>query len=137
MPTSVNADALVNVPPCANQEGLAPSGLNMRWVVRSVGEAGVNDIQFLLVGRDGDAVRLHELIDDNYGAAPHPVQVAREASRSNRTRLRSTPQAYPEVDPSLRITRWHGMATAILFAAQAPATARTAFGAPIRCASSA
>src|SRR6476620_560953 len=64
------------------------------------------------------------------------IQLAREASLSNRARLRSTPQAYPEVDPSLRITRWHGMATAILFAAQAPATARTALGAPIRCASS-
>lgn len=47
------------------------------------------------------------------------IQVVREASRSNRAHLRSTPQAYPEVDPSLRITRWHGMATAILFAAQA------------------
>src|ERR1700758_1506191 len=57
------------------------------------------------------------------------VQVACKASLSNKVRLRSTPQAYPEVDPSLRITRWHGMATASLFAAQAPATARTALGA--------
>lgn len=102
----------------------------MRWVVRSVDEAGVNDIQFLLVGRDGDAVRLHEVIDDNCGARP------RGSGRSRgfpiqQDALAVHPQAYPEVDPSLRITRWHGMATAILFAAQAPATARTAHRTPV------
>jgi hypothetical protein len=51
---------------------------------------------------------------------------SREASRSSRARLRSTPRAYPESDPSCRTTRWHGMATARLFAAQAPATPRAA-----------
>lgn len=92
MPSSVNADALVNVPPCANQESLS----RLRgWHQSSMATV----------------------------APGRAVQVVREASRSNRTRLRSTPQAYPEVDPSLRITRWHGMATAILFAAQAPAAA--------------
>jgi hypothetical protein len=59
------------------------------------------------------------------------------ASRSSRVRLRSTPQAYPESEPSLRTTRWQGMAMARLFAAHAPATARAACGHPIRRAISA
>src|SRR5262249_28634025 len=61
----------------------------------------------------------------------------REASRSSRARLRSTPQAYPESEPSLRTTRWQGMATARLFAAHAAATARAACGDPMRLAISA
>jgi len=61
----------------------------------------------------------------------------RDTSRASRTRLRSTPQAYPDSEPSLRTTRWQGMATARLFAAHAPATARTAFGDPMRRAISA
>jgi hypothetical protein len=36
--------------------------------------------------------------------------------------------------PSARTARWHGTATASVFAAQAAATARTEFGAPIRAA---
>jgi hypothetical protein len=46
-------------------------------------------------------------------------------------RLRSTPQRYPDSEPSFRTTRWQGMATAMLLAAQAAATARIDFGAPI------
>jgi len=65
------------------------------------------------------------------------VQVPCDASRSSRTRLRSTPQAYPESEPSLRTTRWQGMAMASLFAEHAAATARAAFGDPMRRASSA
>lgn len=53
------------------------------------------------------------------------------ASRSISAFLRSTPQAYPDREPSLRTTRWQGMATAMLLEAQAPATARTARGAPM------
>src|SRR5262249_38125793 len=60
------------------------------------------------------------------------TQALCEASRSSRARLRSTPQAYPESEPSLRTTRWQGMAMARLFAAHALATARTAFGDPMR-----
>jgi hypothetical protein len=37
------------------------------------------------------------------------------------SRLRSMPQRQPAKAPSLRTTRWHGMASAIGFAAQAPA----------------
>src|SRR6516165_2083275 len=58
-------------------------------------------------------------------------------SRSRSPRFRSTPHAYPDRVPSFLTTRWHGIATAILFAAQALATALTAFGAPILRASSA
>ena len=58
-------------------------------------------------------------------------------SRSSRASLRSTPQRYPEALPSLRITRWQGIATARLLAAQACATARTALGEPMRAAISA
>src|SRR6516162_6281505 len=58
-------------------------------------------------------------------------------SRSRSPRFRSTPHAYPDRVPSFLTTRWHGITTAILLAAQALATARTAFGAPILCASSA
>ena len=52
------------------------------------------------------------------------ARAARVCARRPRHSRRAT--------PSLRTTRWHGIATARLFAAQAPATARTAFGAPIR-----
>jgi hypothetical protein len=38
---------------------------DMRRVVRPVREAGVDDIELLLVGREGNTVRLHEVIDDN------------------------------------------------------------------------
>jgi hypothetical protein len=47
------------------------------------------------------------------------------------SRLRAMPHAYPDREPFVRTTRWQGMATAILFAAQAPATARTDWGDPI------
>ena len=57
-------------------------------------------------------------------------------SRASRARLRSTPQRYPEMEPSFLTTRWQGMATARRLAAQAPATARTALASPSRSASS-
>ena len=56
------------------------------------------------------------------------------ASRASRARLRSTPHRYPASAPSVRTTRWQGMATAMAFAAHACATARTALGAPMRSA---
>src|SRR3569833_18631 len=65
----------------------------------------------------------------NMPTAPH-----RAPSRASRACLRSTPQRYPDNPPSLRTTRWHGMAIAIGLAAQAAATARTDFGEPIRLA---
>ena len=40
-------------------------------------------------------------------------------SRFRRDFFRSTPQRYPEILPSLVITRWQGTATASLFAAHA------------------
>ena len=55
-------------------------------------------------------------------------------SRWSNARFRSTPHRYPDSAPLLRTTRWQGMTTAIAFAAHAPATPRTAFGAPIRSA---
>src|SRR3974377_1588651 len=58
-------------------------------------------------------------------------------SRSRSPPLPSRPHAYPDRVPSFLTTRCHGIATAILLAAQALATARTAFGAPILCARSA
>src|SRR5229473_3560454 len=51
---------------------------DMRWVVRPVREAGVEDIELLLVRREGNAVGLHEVIDDNLdvtGFRIHPVDV--------------------------------------------------------------
>src|SRR5262245_24033019 len=58
-------------------------------------------------------------------------------SRSMSSRLRAIPHAYPDREPSVRTTRWQGMATAMLFSAQAPATARTDVGDPILLATSA
>jgi hypothetical protein len=37
----------------------------VRRVVRPVREAGVDDIELLLVGTEGDAVGLDEIVDDN------------------------------------------------------------------------
>src|SRR5690242_5971327 len=54
------------------------------------------------------------------------------SSLSKSLRLRSTPQRYPDKEPSFFTMRWQGMATASLFAPQACATARAAFGASIR-----
>ena len=54
------------------------------------------------------------------------------ASRFSSVCLRSTPQRYPEREPSLRTTRWQGTATARGLAAHAPATARAAPVAPMR-----
>src|ERR1700674_2379340 len=51
---------------------------DMRRVVRPVREAGVEDIELLLVGGEGNAVGLHEVIDDNLdvtGFRIHPVDV--------------------------------------------------------------
>src|ERR1700681_923918 len=51
---------------------------DMRRVVRPVREAGVEDIELLLVRREGNAVGLHEVIDDNLdvtGFRIHPVDV--------------------------------------------------------------
>src|SRR6267142_4105269 len=51
---------------------------DMRRVVRPVGEAGVADIELLLVRREAKAVRLHEVIDDHLDVAGfriHPVYV--------------------------------------------------------------
>src|SRR6266566_5182047 len=50
----------------------------MRGVVRPVREAGIADIEFLLVGREAKAVWLHEVIDDNLdlaGCRIRPVNV--------------------------------------------------------------
>ena len=44
------------------------------------------------------------------------------------------PPAYCPIDPSVRTTRWHGMATATRLEAHAEATARTAAGEPMRSA---
>src|SRR5215471_10784420 len=38
---------------------------DMRRVVRPVREAGIDDVELLLVGREGDAVWFHEVIDNN------------------------------------------------------------------------
>src|SRR5688572_10678103 len=57
-------------------------------------------------------------------------------SRSSSSRLRSTPHRYPDNPPSLRTTRWQGIATASEFAPHACATARTDAGAPMRLAMS-
>ena len=62
---------------------------------------------------------------------PGTVRNQHRDSRSSSARLRSTPQRYPETAPSLRTTRWHGMATARVLAPQACATARADFGAPM------
>src|ERR1700716_487348 len=51
---------------------------DMRRVVRPVGEAGIADIELLLVRREAKAVRLHEVIDhhlDVAGFRIHPVDV--------------------------------------------------------------
>src|SRR5216683_4060472 len=51
---------------------------DMRRVVRPVREAGVEDIELLLVRREGNAVGLHEVIDDNLDVTRfriHPVDV--------------------------------------------------------------
>src|SRR4029077_6109862 len=74
---------------------------------------------------------------DDDGKAQAAAPAFRAASRSSRARLRSTPQAYSESEPSLRTTRWHGMAMARLFAAHAAATARAPCGDPMRRAISA
>jgi len=50
--------------------------------------------------------------------------------------FRSMPQRYPPMLPSSRTTRWHGIATATGFVAQARATARAAVGRPIPFATS-
>src|SRR3981081_364605 len=47
---------------------------DMRWVVRSVREAGVDDIELLLVRREGNAVGLHEVIDDNLDVSGFRIQ---------------------------------------------------------------
>src|SRR6202171_870014 len=51
---------------------------DMRRVVRPVRKAGVEDIELLLVRRQGNAVGLHEVIDDNLDVTSfriHPVDV--------------------------------------------------------------
>src|SRR5258705_1647511 len=51
---------------------------DMRRVVRPVREAGVDDKELLLVRREGDAVGLHEVIDDNLDVTRfriHPLDV--------------------------------------------------------------
>ena len=52
---------------------------------------------------------------------------ARDSASSSR-RLQSMPQRNPDRLPSLRTTRWQGMATASLLEPQAFATARKGFG---------
>src|SRR3954452_22897725 len=51
---------------------------NMRRVVRPVRKAGVDDIEFLLVGRQGNAVGLHEVINDYFdltGFRIYPINI--------------------------------------------------------------
>src|SRR4030088_1323991 len=51
---------------------------DMRRVVWPVREAGVDDIELLFVGREGNAVGLHEVVDDNLDVARfriNPVDV--------------------------------------------------------------
>src|SRR5246127_2454557 len=38
---------------------------NVRRIVRPVGKSGVDDVEFLLVGRQRDAIGLHEIVDDD------------------------------------------------------------------------
>ena len=71
---------------------------------------------------------VHKIAIDHSGSKAHLYDFD---SLSRRARLRATPQRYPERAPSLRTTRWQGMAIAIALAAQAWATARTALGLPI------
>ena len=59
------------------------------------------------------------------------VVTARPPGRAGRACARR-PTDSPTSAPSFRTTRWQGMATASAFAAHAWATARTAFGAPMR-----
>jgi hypothetical protein len=42
---------------------------DMRRVVRAVGEAGVDDVELLLVGRETMPVRLYEVVDDDFNVA--------------------------------------------------------------------
>jgi len=49
-------------------------------------------------------------------------------SRSSNARLRQIPQRYPEMLPFFLTTRWHGITTAILLAAQASPTFRATPG---------
>lgn len=58
-------------------------------------------------------------------------------SQSTIAFFRSRPQRYPPPPPSPHTTRWHGTATANLFAAMANATCRTAPGHPTAAATSA
>src|SRR5262245_28026359 len=41
----------------------------MRRVARTVGESGIDDVELLLVGREADAIRLDEVVDDNLDVA--------------------------------------------------------------------
>ena len=42
---------------------------NVRRIVRTVGEAGVDDVELLLVRREGNAVRFDEVVDDDFDIA--------------------------------------------------------------------
>ena len=42
---------------------------DMRRVLRTVGKAGVDDVELLLVRREGNAVRLYEVVGDNLDLA--------------------------------------------------------------------
>jgi hypothetical protein len=82
----------------------------------------------------GGGLGFHDRSDSN--CLPPPNQSAFRSRRSSFS-FRSTPQRYPDRDPSVRTTRWQGMATARALAPHAWATARTDFGWPIRSAISA
>src|SRR6266481_4843935 len=61
---------------CFSGREINVENADMRRVFRPVREAGVADIELLLVGREGKAVGLDEVIDDNFdvtGFWIHPV----------------------------------------------------------------
>src|SRR5581483_3896587 len=74
---------------------------------------------------------VEEALDDSTAVViqiaryPGPVEYGnahRAPSRTSNACLRSTPHRYPLSPPSLRTTRWHGIATAIGLAPHACAT---------------
>ena len=87
--------------------------------------------------RHPQVLRFHHRDPDSSPGIPEVATRARAArSLSSSTRFLSIPQRYPPNSPVPRITRWHGMASATSFDAQARATARVAFGSPIARATS-
>ena len=79
----------------------------------------------------GESVRVQRLKAHLRGGANVTEALYDAGYGSSSARLRSTPSPDPPISPSDRITRWHGTTSGTGLAAQALATARTAFGCPI------